>query len=808
MNHNVLFNRLDKKLGSQVQTRRYNLSDMISESYKSLYQCQEGSNLQRIAESHLSDVRNNPTDTERLSRNLSILKTLVNLMESGEIQDSDLLMTKSRKIRRGKRLTESAYANTYIDKGAGFVAPGDTITFEEIKDYWDEDHERDPEMSEFDSFDDWFQEVLEYLEPVKDDILESANSHPGWKFQEMTDDYEGPWEPNHYYKTEGALVYTITPPQDMPAGEEFDGWKWEIYDNDVATIIDERDGFSSFEEAEADLNSEISGNLGESAECDKKESIEGADDPEVAKDEILTVFSYGWKGTPWNQNNKNRDAESEIFNKYKIFNEDDVYDMDDNKALQMYKELKNISDKKESIEEADDPELTDEEIEELAKHLDSIRKGKKVTEDVDSTMDKKKKEPLVDKKCEDTVAPKKERVLMQEAKQEKIYTIITTRNSGRGSKTSETSGTLAELISNFKYTLETGKSYEKEKGNKKIDTNPKSIASLIKNLNNATNNAAANGYSGTSYSLKESRCYEGLKNFKTLSKDKAFMKTFKKLDKKLHEGTALTRQESINLYKAANSAMTQLTIELEKNPEFLETFRESTAILSNDVNSLLESMQRGKAPSKATMKSLAKFSEALLCESDDSYEGEYNGSKIKITAEGPAGRACYVNGRLYYMDGGPLEKVLSDLKLNIDHPERMMDESEEQDEELNDIEPPEEDFVGDEEGDIQSEEAEQFDQEYADARKEVLDDMTEKYEDSEDPEVQEKLAQEAEEVAVLTGEDPEEEEESDIEESEDDSDITDDELEELKKHLTEMRKSKKMKESSTPKRGTRCSIKK
>lgn len=80
------------------------------------------------------------------------------------------------------------------------------------------------------------------------------------------------------------------------------------------------------------------------------------------------------------------------------------------------------------------------------------------------------------------------------------FTVIQHRNG----RESEVTKTLPELINYFKYTLEVGKYWEREKGNKKIDMNPKSISSLIKNLNNAKQNAAANGHSDTWYSLKES----------------------------------------------------------------------------------------------------------------------------------------------------------------------------------------------------------------------------------------------------------------------------------------------------------------
>ena len=73
----------------------------------------------------------------------------------------------------------------------------------------------------------------------------------------------------------------------------------------------------------------------------------------------------------------------------------------------------------------------------------------------------------------------------------KEYSILITNY--RTMRAREKKGTLGELINYFSYTLQTGQSYEYEKGNKKINTNPKSIKSLVNNLNNAVTNAAANG---------------------------------------------------------------------------------------------------------------------------------------------------------------------------------------------------------------------------------------------------------------------------------------------------------------------------
>lgn len=78
------------------------------------------------------------------------------------------------------------------------------------------------------------------------------------------------------------------------------------------------------------------------------------------------------------------------------------------------------------------------------------------------------------------------------AKQAKRYVITSTRPMSGRSYTSRPM-TVAEAVAYYGYTLECGASWEHEKGNKKINRNPKSIDALIKNLNNASNNSARNG---------------------------------------------------------------------------------------------------------------------------------------------------------------------------------------------------------------------------------------------------------------------------------------------------------------------------
>lgn len=84
----------------------------------------------------------------------------------------------------------------------------------------------------------------------------------------------------------------------------------------------------------------------------------------------------------------------------------------------------------------------------------------------------------------------------------KTYTIkCLSRNPGTYTYVmSEARGTMDELNKMFGYTLECGASYSHEKGKSKINRKPKTLVSLIKNLNNAVNNSSACGYAGKIYS--------------------------------------------------------------------------------------------------------------------------------------------------------------------------------------------------------------------------------------------------------------------------------------------------------------------
>lgn len=84
----------------------------------------------------------------------------------------------------------------------------------------------------------------------------------------------------------------------------------------------------------------------------------------------------------------------------------------------------------------------------------------------------------------------------------KQFKIVETRIRN-GTRHETEAGTVADLVKYYSYTLECGESWQHEKGNKKINRNPKTIKSLVTNLNNAVNNSAANGYAGRSFEYVE-----------------------------------------------------------------------------------------------------------------------------------------------------------------------------------------------------------------------------------------------------------------------------------------------------------------
>lgn len=750
---NRLLEGIDKSIRDQVAVRRYSLADLISESYKLLYKTESGSNLRKIAESVINDVKNNPREIDELSREVGIVKELIALTESGKITDQDLCKAPRR------RLNESAESQDLV--------------FNYLYDPINNSGEPD----------EWIGEMRYAIENPKDSA--SDNLITTWI---------GDMEIDTGYKaTKEEVITAMKKIVDMYESQGAEGERLDdIREDDQVELTDEE------KKEVADHLADIAKDAVEDPEPTKNSEVKDAptkeDDGSSKKSASMNEASGDYRvlqmamdvAIPANMTEEDLGVASDHGNRrlFKAISEalrecgcemagDFISVVDD--MTDLYKDNDYEFDLEECITEGSSPQ-------DAASHFQKIA------------------ETLVAR-----WADYMDRVQIIEEMSKAIDVAWEEAN------------------------LDESAEIDKEVGDK-VDA-PTEEGDLVEKENQDAVEPKDERAPEVDETMTES--YKGLSEFSKKSSSKAFYKTFKKLNGKLHEGVALTRQETIDLYKAANSAMTQMSIELEHNPEFLETFRESTSILSSDVARLLESLSKGKAPSKKNMKSLAKFSESLLCEED---HPEYL-ADFKVVDSKKVGKyeiqVCTFPDeegfgvQVVEEDGSPLEtEEIQDLTYDkffntkeeadavVSKLTNLLDTSKK-------VNESEEDSVGDtttdakgaiassgdlagyDEGDVKSEEAEAFDQEYAEERVELHKELEAEHADDEDPEVLEKIAADKDEVlnldgitdeqvAELTGEEapvedePEEEPTEDEEYSEDD-DITDDELEELKSHLQEMR---------------------
>jgi len=108
-----------------------------------------------------------------------------------------------------------------------------------------------------------------------------------------------------------------------------------------------------------------------------------------------------------------------------------------------------------------------------------------------------------------------------------------------------------------------------------------------------------------------------VEKFAENSRGKTFYKALTKATS-LNESTKrFSLIESLSVYKAANSAMTQMAIELEHNNKFQETFNVLTKVLGRATHSILESIYNKKPIDEHAMETVSRFSKALREDDQD-----------------------------------------------------------------------------------------------------------------------------------------------------------------------------------------------
>lgn len=89
---------------------------------------------------------------------------------SGSIHDLiDVIQTKIDNIGGSTKIQASDYDPVFRDPNGVFgLAPDETITYSEIEEYWDENHDDDPSLEQYTSFQEWWNDTSEWLEEVDD----------------------------------------------------------------------------------------------------------------------------------------------------------------------------------------------------------------------------------------------------------------------------------------------------------------------------------------------------------------------------------------------------------------------------------------------------------------------------------------------------------------------------------------------------------------------------------------------------------------------------------------------------------------
>lgn len=68
-------------------------------------------------------------------------------------------------------LNEGLSDKKFRDINGGLGLVDEIYTFQELKDIWDEDHNFDPSMEEYDSFEEWVNDtIMNYMKPVDESL--------------------------------------------------------------------------------------------------------------------------------------------------------------------------------------------------------------------------------------------------------------------------------------------------------------------------------------------------------------------------------------------------------------------------------------------------------------------------------------------------------------------------------------------------------------------------------------------------------------------------------------------------------------
>ena len=130
------------------------------------------------------------------------------------------------------------YDQEYIDNGSGFVNKGDRVKYSDFKKYWDNNHNSDPSLSNYKSFNAWFSDTEDnYLEPIynednkiEEELEVSIDERSDKNFDDLKDQEENQTRFSNVDFDEGEKL-------DLLIGSEDDNDFYEGNDNDFIDTV-------------------------------------------------------------------------------------------------------------------------------------------------------------------------------------------------------------------------------------------------------------------------------------------------------------------------------------------------------------------------------------------------------------------------------------------------------------------------------------------------------------------------------------------------------------------------------------------
>ena len=161
---------------------------------------------------------------------------------------------KNKNVNMSK-LTESIdLTQSFKDPQGMFGEPGAVVTAQELKNYWDEEYEWDPSLQDFNSFEDWYEDTIEWFEPIIESTKKSKVKKSHIKESYSDSKYTGNTWADFINNIEANSNYKV----DSAYRRKYDQWielidnNGKIYDAEV-TMYKDRLGNITYELTSYDI---------------------------------------------------------------------------------------------------------------------------------------------------------------------------------------------------------------------------------------------------------------------------------------------------------------------------------------------------------------------------------------------------------------------------------------------------------------------------------------------------------------------------------------------------------------------------